>query len=144
MQFHVCSKSRGQAGPRPGVVGDQLAAVLRITGLPAASAAGAPHQIHQRLIGNRGRTFHLECVDLPALVQQTVHRARPQSTTGGRAAGEVTVTVTSELDPSTSGWQRAQSRALVVASLRARLRLAAGSSEFLAETGRGVELSEGR
>ena len=127
----VCGGRAAAPDPRPGVVGEQLAAVLRITGLPAPSAAAVPHQIHQRLIGNRGRTFHLECADLPALIGQTAHRARPQAiNTGGRAAGEVVVTVSSELDASTSGWQRAQARALVVASLRARLRLAAGSSEW--------------
>jgi hypothetical protein len=35
-----------------------------------------------------------------------------------------------ELDATARGWQRAQQRGLVVASLRARLRAAAGSSEW--------------
>jgi hypothetical protein len=68
--------------------------MLRIVGLPADSAANAPHTINQRLIGNRGRTFHLECVDLSLLVGRAAIRARPAAA-GARVAGEVTVAVTS-------------------------------------------------
>ena len=123
----VCGGRGAAPNPRPGVVGEQLAAMLQITGLPAQSAAARPHTINQRLIGNRGRTFHLECADLKQLVKSTAERARPTAGAGA-ATTQVTVNIAADLAADAMGWQRAAQRGLVVASLRARLRAAAGEN----------------
>ncbi|RPG15081.1 MAG: hypothetical protein CBB69_009985, partial [Phycisphaera sp. TMED9] len=100
----VCGGRGAAPNPRPGVVGEQLAAMLQITGLPAQSAAARPHTINQRLIGNRGRTFHLECADLKQLVKSTAERARPTAGAGA-ATTQVTVNIAADLAADAMGWQ---------------------------------------